>query len=76
MDQNCKLILGNCIKKIKEMPTESIDLIVTDPPFNFHTGGGGLAAKRKIYKRIEKSFGSSFNPKPFLICLFIVIKRF
>ncbi len=76
MDQNCKLILGNCIKKIKEMPTESIDLIVTDPPFNFHTGGGGLAAKRKIYKRIEKSFGSSFNPKPFLKIVPGIMEKF
>lgn len=44
MKNNCKLIQGDCLKKMKEIPNESIDLIVTDPPFNFHTGGGGIAA--------------------------------
>lgn len=29
-----KIICGDCIEKLKEIPTESIDLIVTDPPFN------------------------------------------
>ena len=66
MKNNCELIQGNCLEKMKEIPAKSIDLIVTDPPFNFHTGGGGIAAKRKIYSRIEKSFGSSFNPDAFL----------
>ena len=29
-----KLVLGDCVKKRKEITNEGIDLIVTDPPFN------------------------------------------
>ena len=28
-----KLILGNCIEKLKELPDNSVDSIVTDPPY-------------------------------------------
>ena len=30
---NYKLICGDCIEKMKQIPNESIDLIVTDPPY-------------------------------------------
>lgn len=29
-----KIILGDCIKELKKLKKESIDLIITDPPFN------------------------------------------
>jgi len=29
-----KLILGDCIEKMKELPSNSIDAIITDPPYN------------------------------------------
>ncbi|MFA6329972.1 MAG: site-specific DNA-methyltransferase [Candidatus Micrarchaeia archaeon] len=60
------LILGDCLKELKALEPESIDLVVADPPYSFHGGGGGFMAKKKIYDRIRKSFGSSFNPKRFL----------
>ena len=28
------LIQGNCFDKLKEIPDKSIDLILTDPPYN------------------------------------------
>jgi DNA modification methylase len=31
---NHKLIVGDCIEIMKSMPNESVDLVVTDPPFN------------------------------------------
>ena len=30
---DCELIFGDCIEKMKQIPDESIDLIVTDPPY-------------------------------------------
>jgi len=30
-----QLILGDCLEKMKELPAESIDLIVTDPPYGY-----------------------------------------
>lgn len=28
-----KLILGDCLQKLSELPTSTIDCIVTDPPY-------------------------------------------
>jgi len=33
MQNNIKLILGNCLEKMKELPNNSIDTIITDPPY-------------------------------------------
>lgn len=36
-----KLILGDCLQEMKKIPDKSIDLIVTDPPYNLgYTGRG------------------------------------
>ena len=29
------ILLGDCYKLIKEVPDKSVDLIVTDPPYDF-----------------------------------------
>ena len=34
MKNKQKIILGDSLKKLKEIETESVDLIVTDPPYN------------------------------------------
>lgn len=35
---------GDCIEKLRTLPTASIDLAVLDPPYSFQTtrGGGGI----------------------------------
>lgn len=43
--------LGNSYEIIKDIPGNSIDLIVTDPPYEYTTGGGAGCfgtKKRKI----------------------------
>jgi len=30
-----ELIQGDCLEKLKELPDESVDAIVTDPPYFF-----------------------------------------
>lgn len=42
-----KCIVGDCLKVMKEMPSESIDLIITDPPFNIGKDYGGIYNDRK-----------------------------
>lgn len=44
------LKLGNCLDLIKEIPDNSIDLVVTDPPYKITARGnggnsGGIGAK-------------------------------
>ena len=33
---DCKLILGDCLEKLKDIPDESIDCIITDPPYGIN----------------------------------------
>lgn len=44
---------GDCLELLKEIPDKSIDLIVTDPPYEFADGGGGGAfgAKKRNYHK-------------------------
>lgn len=39
MTEDIKLICGDCLEVMKEISDESIDLIVTDPPYliNYHS---------------------------------------
>lgn len=47
-----KLILGDSLETIKKIPDKSIDLIVTDPPYEVITTGGGSINK---VKKLDKS---------------------
>lgn len=33
---------GDCLELMKDIPDKSIDLIVTDPPYDVDTTGGGV----------------------------------
>ncbi len=35
---NIKLILGDCLQEMKKIPDKSIDLVLTDPPYNVNKG--------------------------------------
>ena len=41
-----KITLGDCYELIKELPDKSVDLIVTDPPYELETRGAGFHNKR------------------------------
>lgn len=56
-----KLMLGDCLEAMKEVGDESVDLLVTDPPYKIITGGdkngknsvrpqGILRGNRKLFK--------------------------
>ena len=36
---DCQLMFGDCLERMKEIPDDSIDLIVTDPPYKLTSGG-------------------------------------
>jgi len=75
-----KIILGDCLEVMKDIPNESIDLILTDPPYN-------ISQKKKIFrdyrsgKRSDISFDYGcwdydFNIEPFLIETKRILKPF
>ena len=37
--ENIKLIHGDCLEVMKDIPDGSVDLIVTDPPYRTISGG-------------------------------------
>lgn len=43
-----KIICGDCIEELKKLPNESIDLVITDPPFNIGKDYGKY--KDKLHK--------------------------
>lgn len=42
-----KIIQGDCLEVMKGIPDNSVDLVVTDPPYNLDTTGGKLD-RRKV----------------------------
>ncbi len=51
MEMN-KIYNENCLEGMKRIPDNSIDLIVTDPPYEFETRGSGFHKKRDYYDEI------------------------
>lgn len=39
---NCELLCGDCFELIPSIPDKSIDLIVTDPPYEHVQGGANV----------------------------------
>ena len=42
---------GDCLEVLKKLPDDSVDLIVTDRPYEFaaHRGGGAFGSKKREY---------------------------
>ena len=55
-----KLMQGDCLELMKDIPDKSIDLIITDPPYEFNpknNGGGGMYNTRHYHKEILSKHG-------------------
>lgn len=45
---------GDCLEVMKNLPTSSVDLVVTDPPYDVHAGkGGGAFGNLKAFSEIQ-----------------------
>lgn len=72
-----KIILGDFYKEVENIPDNSIDLVVTDPPYRIHAeSGGGLHNKRDWLKNVHDSKLDEFDPQKFLISIKRVLKIF
>ena len=48
------LLNGDCLELLKTIPDKSIDLVVTDPPYDIHAGkGGGTFGNCKAFSEIQ-----------------------
>lgn len=76
-----KLLQGDCLELMKDIPDGSIDLVVTDPPYKFENQGGGFYAKyastRRTYLNDLKNINCcEFDPILFLNTLRPKLKKF
>lgn len=88
-DSTMNLIHGDCYKIIPTLPDNSIDLVITDPPYDFcgqvH-GGGMFSAKNKerygrkraptMLKELETLDSVKFTPSVFLDLIKPKLKKF
>lgn len=73
-----RLIKGDCFAEIKNMPNGSVNMILTDPPYEISNSGGGMMERdnRNFIKTID-SIGmakSGFNVTDFLYCCIPMFK--
>lgn len=60
-----KIICGDCLEVMREMPDECVNLINADPPFRFSSGAGvGFISreKKQHIKRVMKFSSAYFDP--------------
>lgn len=59
------ITLGNCYKLIKDIPDKTIDLILVDPPYDFHCGSIAGIFKNRVVKPgieiVEKNINHGFD---------------
>ena len=45
-DESMWLMQGDCLERMKEIPSGSVDMVFTSPPYNLgNTSGGGFPKK-------------------------------
>ena len=62
-----KLIHGDCLEKMKDIPDKSIDLILTDPPYGIGVQRVNCASFRKDSRSRHKiTWDNAFSLEPFI----------
>ena len=75
-----KLYNGDCLEKLKEILSESIDMVIIDPPYKLTSGGtsglmkGGIFDK-KVYNNDGNLFASIPKFKDYMGLLYRVLKN-
>lgn len=57
---NIKLINDDCLNYLKNIKSKTVDLVVTDPPYEIDTSGGGIYNKRD-YQNSLKGIDNGFS---------------
>jgi site-specific DNA-methyltransferase (adenine-specific) len=79
-DNSARLIHGDFLEVIKDIPADSVDLVLTDPPFKVISGGSGEDPKHRrprgvLSKNDGKIFAhNSIKPSHYMPVLYRVLK--
>lgn len=75
-----QVICGGCLQVLEHIPDDSIDLVVTDPPYdldiNYHEGGIAARENVRVFKDIQHAFGNGFDPSDLLHAVARTMKVF
>lgn len=52
-----KLLLGDCVQKLRDLPVESVDSVVTDPPYDLTAGKRGGSGIKSV--NLDSPYGRS-----------------
>ncbi|MCK9603024.1 MAG: site-specific DNA-methyltransferase [Candidatus Omnitrophica bacterium] len=63
---DAKLILGDCREKMREMESDSVDMIFTDPPYGHNNNDGDLAHNREKALGHELTGAKAEDARPIL----------
>ena len=57
------LMKGDCLERMKEIPDGSVDLILTDPPYEISNSSGGMMGKdgRVFIEQVDKMRKDNFR---------------
>lgn len=64
MTDDCMVVIGDCVRAMADLPERSVDAIVTDPPYELHSGAG-----RGFMGKTWDGSGVSFDPATWAACL-------
>lgn len=67
-----KLIHADCLNIMKTIPDKSVDLVLTDPPYN--ASNNKLGFRNKNYRTINEKWDKKFKPKRYLDEIFRILK--
>ena len=63
-----KIVLGDCVSTLNSLPSDSVDLIFADPPYNLQLSGELLRpnnskvdGEKLIHNKIFSIFGEQLN---------------
>ena len=53
--ENTWLMFGDCLERMKEIPSGSVDMVLTDPPYELSksNGGGMMSGGRKFMRQVR-----------------------
>lgn len=59
-----RIICADCLEYFKSIEDSSVDLVITDPPYEIHISGGGMyKAKDKRYVKELNGLKNGFAPE-------------
>jgi tRNA G10 N-methylase Trm11 len=60
-----RLILGDCVETMRQLPDESVDMLLADPPYGHNNHAGDLNSRLNDHREIESKPIANDDPEGF-----------